>query len=49
MNDDILKELENLYTQLRNMQTDMIHLGLIIAGLLVAILALGGFALHHFW
>ena len=29
MNDDILKELENIDTQLYNTQTDMIHLGLI--------------------
>ena len=36
-NEDLLKELENIYTQLYNMQTDFLRLGMIVCALLVAI------------
>jgi len=36
--EDVVKELENLYTQLRNMQSDFLRLGMIIGCILVAIL-----------
>ena len=47
--DDFMRELTNLYTQLRNMQRDIVQIGVIVIALLIAILALGGYALHHFW
>lgn len=38
-NEDLLKELENIDTQLYNMQTDFLRLGVGIAAILLAILA----------
>jgi len=47
-NDDILRQLENIETQLHNTQSDIIHLGMVVVGLLVGIFALGLGALYHF-
>ncbi len=35
--EDVVKELENVCTQLYNMQTDFLRLGMIICALLIAI------------